>query len=307
MKTVSILKSVIYTGIITLAAILLLGALKKSKVDSTWIVDLGFEKGEINKLSFNWFGSRGCPIIPLKTAKAEFGIIFDTGCGTGISFTNLVEDKLDFTLIKNIESLNRDGSHRGWSKQVVVNYVNIFGDVFENVNTVISDWKMFSNRKFNGLVGLEFFQNKIVTLDYAGKRIAVSNKPIDYERLDTRKFIVLPLFTTSSPGQEFLPFFEAELNYQPVMVYLDTGKNHSYVLNKQSAQSIQQKPKEFVDVPLKVGDYHLMLKDVVEVFDIASADGLPFPTGVELNSDQIWKLGLLVTFDLIENKIIIRP
>lgn len=38
----------------------------------------------------------------------------------------------------------------------------------------------------------------------------------------------------------------------------------------------------------------------------AQGEGLPYPTMIELNSDQIWKCKLLVTIDLIEQKIIFR-
>ena len=49
-----------------------------------------------------------------------------------------------------------------------------------------------------------------------------------------------------------------------------------------------------------------MLKDITEINDMAQAKGLPFPTMIELNSDQLWKNNLIVTFDLIEQKIIFK-
>jgi len=49
-----------------------------------------------------------------------------------------------------------------------------------------------------------------------------------------------------------------------------------------------------------------MLQDIVEVNNIAQAEGLPYPTILELNSDQLWKCNLLVTFDLIEQKVKFR-
>jgi hypothetical protein len=39
---------------------------------------------------------------------------------------------------------------------------------------------------------------------------------------------------------------------------------------------------------------------------MAQAEGLPYPNMVELNSHQIWKCKLLVTIDLIDQKIIFR-
>lgn len=117
---------------------------------------------------------------------------------------------------------------------------------------------------------------------------------------------MLQLHKTSSKGQEDLPFFEAEFNGKPVIVYLDTGKNYSYVYNPNCKFSKTDKPTDLFDVPIKIGDIEILLDDVAEVNDLAQADGLPYPTMIELNSDQLWKCNLIVTFDLIEQKIIFK-
>ncbi len=83
-------------------------------------------------------------------------------------------------------------------------------------------------------------------------------------------------------------------------------KNYSYVYNPDSRYYMSDKPTDFSDVPVKIGNIELMLQDIVEVNNIAQAEGLPYPTILELNSDQLWKCNLLVTFDLIEQKVIFR-
>ncbi|MFZ5353134.1 MAG: hypothetical protein ACOZCL_10490 [Bacillota bacterium] len=274
--------------------------------DKTWIRDLGYEQGEIYRLTFNWPGDRSCPEIPVKIESNVYRLGFDTGCGTGLLLTNVIEDKINYTIIGKTEALNRDGSHRGWEKRVLINEISVFGDTYKDIETSISDWSMFSSRKFNGLIGLAYFESKIITLDYAGRKIGISNNPIDYSKLDSNKYVVLPLYKTTSKGQETLPFFEAELKGKPITVYLDTGKNYSYIFNPNSKNSMSDKPREFLDVPLKIGSINISLYDVAEVNDLAHADGLPYPTMIELNSDQLWKNNLLVTFDLIEQKIIFR-
>jgi hypothetical protein len=52
---------------------------------------------------------------------------------------------------------------------VKVNEINVFGDVYKNIETSISDWSMFSSRKFNGTIGMAYLKSKVVTLDYAGQ------------------------------------------------------------------------------------------------------------------------------------------
>jgi hypothetical protein len=273
--------------------------------DKTWIIDLGYKESEIHKLTFFLVGYRSCPEIPIDVGNSCYRLLFDTGCGKGIFFTNAIEDKINYTFLHKTEALNRDGSHRGWQKSVKVDEINVFGDLYKNIETSISDWSMFASKKFNGAIGLAYFKSKVVTLDYVGHRIAVSSNPIDYTKLDPNKYVILPLYKTTCKRQQDLPFFEAEYNNKPIMVYIDTGTNYSYLHNPECKNSEGNKPTKFLNIPLKIGDMDLMIKEIVEE-NIAQADGLPYPTMIELNSDQIWKCNLLVTFDLIGQKIIFR-
>lgn len=305
-KTAIILIIVVSTLMVSISGYFAYRYIPIFMADKTWIIDLGYKENEVHKLTFNWVGDRSCPEIPVKVGNNEYRVGFDTGCGSGIFFTNVIEDKIDYTLLHKTEELNRDGSHRGWSKQVKVNEVNVFGDTYKNIETSISDWTMFSSEKFNGTIGLAYFKSKVITLDYAGRRIGVSSNPIDYSKLNSDKYVVLPLCKTTSKGQQSLPFFEAEYKNKPIIVYLDTGKNYSYLYNPDSKYSIGDKPTKLFDIPLKVGNMNLLLNEVTEANNFAQGDGLPYPTMIELNSDQIWKCKLLVTFDLIEQKIIFR-
>lgn len=274
--------------------------------DKTWIKDLGYKENEIHSLTFNWVGNRSCPQIPVKVGKNQYNLLFDTGCGDGIAFTDAVKDKIDYTLLNKAESINRDGSFRGWITKVKVNEINVFGDTYKNIDTSISDWAMYSSQKFNGNIGLAYFKSKVITLDYAGHRIAVSNNKIDYSKLNSDNYIVLPLYKTTQKGQQDLPFFKAEYNNKPIIVYLDTGKNYSYLYNPNCKNSIGARPSKLYNIPLIIGSMKLMLNEVSEANNFEQAEGLPYPTMIELNSDQIWKCHLLVTFDLINQKIIFR-
>jgi hypothetical protein len=274
--------------------------------DKSWITDLGYEEKEVHKLTFNWPGERSCPEIPVRVGNSEYILGFDTGCGAGVFFTNVIENKIDCTFLSKAEALNRDGTHRGWDKRVIVNDIEVFGNTYHNIETVISDWSLYSSEEFNGTIGLAYFKSKVITLDYKGQRIAVSSNAIDYTKLDSDKYIVLPLYKTTSNGQQDLPFFEAEYNNEPIIVYLDTGKNYTYLYNPDCNHTMEDIPTKLFDVPIKIGSMELMLDDITEVNNIAQANGLPYPTMLELNSDQIWKCNLLITLDLIDQKIIFR-
>lgn len=54
---------------------------------------------------------------PYKLGIKKFKMTLDTGCGTGLQLTDVIDDKIDYTILDKTELLNRDGSHRGWSKK----------------------------------------------------------------------------------------------------------------------------------------------------------------------------------------------
>ncbi len=304
-------KLIVTITVLIISVILLFGHFRDRNIttmyaDDTWINDLGYSGDKVHRLTFNWPGDRSCPEIPVNINNKIYELGLDTGCGAGIFFTDVIENELSYVLLGAIEALNRDGSHRGWNKRIIVDEFTVFGDTYNSIETTISDWNMYSSEKFNGAIGLTYFKSRIITLDYAGHRIAVSNNPIDYNNLNSDKYTVLPLFRTTAKNQESLPFFEAELNGKEVIVYLDTGKNYSYVYNPAAASTMADKPDNFIDVPIKIGSIEMTLSEVVEINNMAQADGLPHPTMIELNSDQLWKNNLLVTLDLIDQKIIFR-
>lgn len=271
-----------------------------------WVSELGYEDNQLYTLTFNFEGNRGCPEISVALNNKEYRLIFDTGCGSGLALTNVIENDLEFDLIDTVEQLNRDGSHRGWSKEVNLKELSVFNDSFKDIKTVIVDWNMMSSKKINGVIGLDYFEGRIITLDYNGHQIGVKNKPIDYGNLNKDKYVILPLLKTSSKSQESLPFFIAKYKGEFIMVYLDTGKNHSFVYNPNSDSVIGGDVKILKDINLEVGELMLELTELGEVCNIEQASDLPHTTMIELNSDQIWKNNLLITLDLIEGNIIFR-
>lgn len=302
-KTLIIAMTLISILIVSVSGYFVYGYIQMLFADKTWVTDLRYKESEIHKLTFNFVGDRSCPQIPVKVGTDEYKLGFDTSCGVGISFTNIIQDKIDYTVLNKAEALNRDGSHEGWITNVKI---NVFGDTYKNINASISDWSMYSSQKFNGNIGLSYFKSKVITLDYEGHKIAVSNNRIDYSKLDCNKYVVLPLYRTTHKGHEDLLFFEGEYNNEPIIVYLNTSKNYSYLYNPNCNNSIGQKPTKLFNIPLKIGNMNLTLKNITEANNFEQEEELPYQTMVELNSNQIWQCNLLVTLDLIDQKIIFR-
>lgn len=272
--------------------------------DKSWIQDIGYQEDEVYDLVLN---SVGCPVIPITIEGDEFPFIFDTGCNDGLYLTNLLDNNVDYTLLGKTEELNRDGSHRGWSQFIQLNEFSVFGKSYADVEATLADWEMFSSDKFNGLIGPKYFSSQVITLDYIGRKIAVTSHAIDYNKLDMKKYVVLPLLKSEQDYQKNLLFFEAVFNEEPITVYLDTGKNHSYLHNPDSTYSPgigkPNTPKR--DITIVMNDMKLLLKGVLEA-NLAQIADLPHPVTIELNSDQIKKNNLLVTIDLISQHIIFR-
>ncbi len=274
------------------------------KADKSWIQDFSYNEDEVHNLSLD---RTGCPIITIAIKGNEFPFIFDTGNNPGFLLTTLLEKKVDYTLLGQTEQLNRDGSHRGWSKTVLLNEFSVFRKSYSDIKTTLADWDMFSTEQFNGLIGLKYFSSQVITLDYTGRKIAMASHAIDYSKLDAKKYVVLPLLKSKQDGQDNLLFFEATFNGEPISVYLDTGKNHSYLHNPDSTYSPgtgkPNTPKR--DITIVLDDMKLPLHGVVEA-KLAQVSDLPHPVIIELNSDQIKKNNLVITIDLISQHIIFR-
>lgn len=214
-----------YGVIILTAAIILLGALSVISGDfplfhfanSNWIDDFSYTRDEIHPLKFD---TSGCPTIPVKFGEKSAELIFDTGCSTGLDVMTPLEDMIDYTVLGKSESINRDGSHRGWSYKIRIPEFSVFGNTFLDVETHLSDWQMVASSPFNGLIGLNYFQSKIITLDYENEKIAVTDRDIDLEKLD-KKYAVIPLYHTSTLNRDALLFFEGKVNGESRMIYLD--------------------------------------------------------------------------------------
>ncbi len=272
--------------------------------EEDWIDTFGFLNSQVYELEFNEIG---CPMVPVMIGDKTVPLFFDTGCSSGLTLTDVLEDSIDYELIGQTEQLNRDGSHRGWSKKITLDQFSVFGKEFTDITTTMVDWEMISSKEFQGLLGIKYFDASVITLDYAKRKIAINSQPIDYVSLDNDQYVVLPLLKTSNQMQENLLFFEASYQGEDIVVYLDTGKNHSFVHNPDStyAPGAGRPQKVIKKLTLQIQDMEVTLSDVYEA-NLAQAEGLPNSIYLELNSDQLLRNGMVFTIDLIEDKIIFR-
>ncbi|MFT4144034.1 MAG: hypothetical protein QM644_06210 [Mobilitalea sp.] len=98
---------IVFIGVLTIIIVLISGffiqrCVRELLADKTWITDLGYEDNEIHNLTFDSFGNRSCPEVPIQVDDNSFKLTFDTGCGAGVQFTDVVEHKFDYTLLNEI-------------------------------------------------------------------------------------------------------------------------------------------------------------------------------------------------------------
>ena len=273
--------------------------------DTSWQDELGYNENEIYHLKQDRVG---CPQIPVQLGGDTYYFDFDTGCNSEIVLTNALEGKFNYTVTDQVEQLNRDGSHRGWSYGINIGELEFFGGIYKNIDCVMIDWKMSSSDEFNGLIGTEMFKNRVVTLDYRAQIMGVGEKAPDYSELPKEKYAVVPILRTGTEGQENLVFFECELNGEKAVVYIDTGKNVSYIHSLNSTYIIgsgtDKRPDTTKrDAKVKIGELSFEIKGAYEA-GIAQYDDFEGTIAAEFNSDQFVKNDLVVTFDFIDDLIV---
>jgi hypothetical protein len=206
---------------------------------------------------------------------------------------------------ERIEELNADGSHRGESFRIRVETVSILGEVFKNVAASLSDWQMFSSEPFNGTVGLDFFLDRRLTLDYRSRRVGVTASPLP-EKLDRKRYLSLDLVEPPK-SQGHILYARARVNGREAIVYFDTGYNVSFI-DPAFAEGLAgvERPGKFKAfrerVPMELGGHTFILDDLRES-QVRRGTGFDLPVALALGSDVLSRC--IVTIDIRVKKLIL--
>lgn len=164
--------------------------------------------------------------IPVTLNGEHTTAIFDTGAsGNGISESFLQRHEGDYELGRRITVRGVYGQRRVH----LVNGIRIgmFGSEFN-----IGELMPMRIGGFDLLVGLPFFENYIVQIDYPNNRMRL----IDHESLDLRKAANVKMRHESSSSH---PIVKVNLNgeYEPWLT-LDTGNNSSILMSRIDASRL---------------------------------------------------------------------
>jgi len=229
----------------------------------------------------------------------------DTGCSTGFSLTSAVEGKIEHTVTGKSTERNPDGSYRGETTLATVASLEVFGETYAPVETSFSDWRIFSTMKFNGLLGLKYFKNKRVTIDYKKKKIGITDRPLGYTSIKRFSGAVVPLMEASG-SQADLIYILGRIKGQATVIYLDTGSSASFIDPSMLDESEIKKGKRYLlatNVEMSIGDLPFTVKQL-RVQEQRRGVNFEYPQTIKLGSDVI--KDFLITIDKITNRLILQ-
>jgi len=266
-----------------------------------WSQDLGYGETQLYPLTLS---SSGLPFVEVDVSGIKIPLMLDSGNAGGLVITNQAPS-IPHRVEGRIKELNPDGSHRGESFRIRVETVSVLGEVFKNVAGSLSDWQMFSSDPFNGLVGLDFFLDRRLTLDYRSRRAGVTAAPLP-EKLDRKRYLSVDLVEPPK-RQGHILYARAKVSGREAIVYFDTGYNVSFI-DPTFAEGLVRverpgKFKVFLErVPVELGGHTFILNDLRES-EVRRGTGFDLPVALDLGSDVLSRF--IVTIDLRAKKLIL--
>jgi hypothetical protein len=268
---------------------------------SQWAQELGYQQSELSPLTI---GITGCPDIEVVASGVKITVNLDTGTSKGFILTNYAP-AIPHTVLTSGKELNPDGSYRGQSTGIRIEAISILGRTFTDAAGTLADWTLFSSEPFNGTVGLDFFLDRRLTLDYRSKKVAVSATLLP-SKPDPNRYLTLDLIDPPSSHGHNL-YVEARVNGRDSIIHLDTGRNVS-LIDPSFAEGLMsvERPGRFKvfrkGVPVELGGNNFILEDLREQ-PINRGPGFDKPIALELGCDFLSYF--VVTIDIRAKKLIL--
>ena len=266
-----------------------------------WVKDLDYQKDEVHTLTLS---PLGLPLVDVDVSGVKVPLEFDTGTARNFMITDSAPS-IPHRVEERNEELNADGSHRGESLVIRVEAVSVLGEVFKDITGSLADWRMFSSEPFNGTVGLDFFLNRRVTLDYRSQKVATASSPIP-DKLDHGRYLSVDLIDPPK-SQGHILYVRGKVNGREAIVYLDTGYNVSFISPEFAGGLTRvERPGKFKvfreGVPLELGGHTFVLNELRESV-LSRGAGFDLPVALLLGSDVLSRF--VVTIDLRAKKLIL--
>jgi len=247
---------------------------------------LAYRPGEIYPIKL---GRTGCPEIEVKIDGQPFRLTFDFGSSGGMMVTTAIESRIKYELVRDLTTSNPDGSPRGRGKEILLGRVDVLGKTFERVKSDLYDWKIYSSLPFDGLISLEFFENTRFTLDYQGKKLAISDQPFPEALMKSDEVFVVPLLPSPQWNRYGL-YFAASVAGRDAVIYVDSGSSRSFIdrslVEGKSVSKVGNNDVCLATIPLAVGGLNLEISRI-RVSDIRRNTNYQHPVGMVIGSDLL--------------------
>jgi predicted aspartyl protease len=267
-----------------------------------WQRDLRYREQEIHAITLA--PATGTPLVQVSVGGARMALLLDTGTARGFMLTDRAPS-VRYHVLEHVVERDASGRPRGQSEAIRVDSLEVLGMTFADVEGTRSDWRMFSSAPFVGTVGLDFFKDRRLTLDYASLTAAVSAAPLP-DSLDARHYLVLDLIDPPE-GQGHILYVRGVVNGRRAIVHLDTGYSASWV-DSAFARWLPRADWPGASYPVRLGAVldlggsTFVLDDLREQA-IQRGPGLDGPVALSLGSDFLSRF--VLTIDLRAKKLVL--
>lgn len=178
---------------------------------------LGYIEGDKIDESISLECVGGVPIIELSVGKEKYKFLFDTGAFTVVpsEFIKLYNMKLLKNALNTVDASGKEIPLRVYT----LASLKVGALEFKNFSVAVDDFKEkfpFSCLGFDGILGYNFFQDLIVSLNYQKREIRLSNS------LKQKKgFSKIRLYFDALSG----PKFFMDFGFTKSLIAIDSGKN----------------------------------------------------------------------------------
>ncbi len=268
---------------------------------SQWSRELHYKQSDFYPLTLD---TLGCPFVDIDIDGVKVPLMLDSGTSRGFVITTHAP-AVPHQVGERHEELNADGSHRGEAFGISVKTISVLGRTFKNVNGTLADWRMFSSEPFNGSVGLDYFLDRRVTLDYHSRRVACTPTALP-NKLNRKHFVVVDLVAPPR-SQGHILYVRARVNRREAIIYFDTGYNVSFI-DPAFTEGIGrlERPGRFrvfrKAVPIELGGQTFILDELREEA-IRRGTNFDFPVALVLGSDILSRF--ILTIDIRSKKMLI--
>jgi len=120
----------------------------------------------------------GIPEIEVAFEDTTSKLFFDFGNNSNIIITPSIKELLKYSIIDSGFTYTPEGKERGKVYTIKLFEFDVFGQKHINETATLADWEIFSTEPFNGLIGLNYLNDKCFTISYRQKLLAISDVSI---------------------------------------------------------------------------------------------------------------------------------